>query len=621
MAQVVVGTAGHIDHGKTSLVKALTGTNTDRLAEEKKRGMTIDLGFAYLTESITIIDVPGHEKFIRNMAAGAANIHFGLLVIAADDGVMPQTREHLNILTLLGVTNGIVALTKTDLVNDDEWLDLVELDISELLEDIGFDSIAIHRINNLTGEGVEGLKSDILSMAENYQSTSSSPQFRLNVDRVFSKTGFGTVITGTVQNGSAKNGDEIEILPSGIKTKIRGLQTHGGATVSVIAGDRAALNLAHVKSSDLTRGTVLATPDCLLSTNRILANISMTNSTEWIIKNKQRVRFHIGTSEILGRVTGKKLEKGQSGNVIIDLESPVAVAMDDRFVVRSYSPMDTIAGGLVIDPKPLGKWSMLRQRSENLPIDPKKRFGYLIDEDWKNPKTKTNWQSLFFISNLILNEWIIDLHIMESKSGILYSESGLDRGKKDLKSYFDESYENNPFRTVLSSDGILNQLNWSEAWFEIVMKTMLKNDSIWEEKGGFSLSGYKPEFSQKDIEELGKIESILTQSGFEPILLKEITEASRFKPKRVGDLIHLLFAQGKVENLGNNFWLNRSNLDNVIQDIRDYFNSNEQLAVADFKEITGLSRKTAIPLLEYLDKKHFTVRQENMRLKGDALNG
>jgi selenocysteine-specific elongation factor len=210
---------------------------------------------------------------------------------------------------------------------------------------------------------------------------------------------------------------------------------------------------------------------------------------------------------------------------------------------------------------------------------------------------------------------------MESKSGILYSESGLDRGKKDLKSYFDESYENNPFRTVLSSDGILNQLNWSEAWFEIVMKTMLKNDSIWEEKGGFSLSGYKPEFSQKDIEELGKIESILTQSGFEPILLKEITEASRFKPKRVGDLIHLLFAQGKVENLGNNFWLNRSNLDNVIQDIRDYFNSNEQLAVADFKEITGLSRKTAIPLLEYLDKKHFTVRQENMRLKGDALNG
>ena len=621
MAQVVLGTAGHIDHGKTSLVKALTGTNTDRLAEEKKRGMTIDLGFAYLTENITIIDVPGHEKFIRNMAAGAANIHFGLLVIAADDGVMPQTREHLNILTLLGVNKGIVALTKTDLVNDSEWLDLVELDISELLDDIGFDSISIHRINNLNGDGVEGLRSDILSLAENYQSRSSSLQFRLNVDRVFSKTGFGTVVTGTVQNGSAQNGDDIEILPSGIKTKIRGIQTHGGATETVLTGDRAALNLAHVKSSDLTRGTVLATPDCLQSSNRILANISMTNSTDWIIKNKQRLRFHMGTSEILGRVSGKKLEKGQSGNVIIDLESPVAVAMDDRFVVRSYSPMDTIAGGLVIDPKPLGKWSVLRHRTDSLPIDPKERFGYLIDKDWKTPKSREKWQMLFFISKEILQSWIVEIHVMESESGILYSEPGLEKGKKDLKSYFDDTYEKNPFRSVLSSDGILNQLKWSEDWFEIVTKILLENGVISEEKGGFSLAGYKPEFSQKDLEELGKIESILTQSGFEPILLKEITEASGFKTKRVGDLIHLLFAQGKVENLGNNFWLNRSNFDNVIHDIHAFFKSKEQLAVADFKEITGLSRKTAIPLLEYLDKKHFTIRHENVRLKGNSLNG
>jgi selenocysteine-specific elongation factor len=245
----------------------------------------------------------------------------------------------------------------------------------------------------------------------------------------------------------------------------------------------------------------------------------------------------------------------------------------------------------------------------------------LINEGWKTPKSRNEWQSLFFISKEILNDWIVELHIMESESGNLYSESGLEMGKKDLKSYFDESYEKNPFRSVLSSDGILNQLQWSEDWFEIVMKTLLENGVISGEKGGFSLSGYKPEFSKNDLDELGKIESILSQSGFEPILLKEITEASGFKPKRVGDLIHLLFAQGKVENLGNNFWLNRSNLDNVIHDIRDYFNSKDQLAVADFKKITGLSRKTAIPLLEYLDKNHYTIRDENVRLKGDALNG
>ena len=247
MPQVVVGTAGHIDHGKTSLVKALTGTDTDRLLEEKERGMTIDLGFAYLNESITLIDVPGHEKFIRNMAAGAANIHYGLLVVAADDGVMPQTREHLDILTLLGVNKGWVALTKTDLVQDSDWIDLVELDIQELLEDRGFDSLSLTRINNLTGDGVESLKSDILSLAVDQKFNFSSENFRMNVDRVFTKTGFGTVVTGTVLNGSIKPGDEIEILPSQSRVKIRGLQSHGGSARTVQSGDRAALNL-HIQS-------------------------------------------------------------------------------------------------------------------------------------------------------------------------------------------------------------------------------------------------------------------------------------------------------------------------------------------------------------------------------------
>ncbi len=621
MPQVVVGTAGHIDHGKTSLVKALTGTNTDRLTEEKERGMTIDLGFAYLNESITIIDVPGHEKFIRNMAAGAANIHLGLLVIAADDGVMPQTREHLDILTLLGVKKGLVALTKVDLVKDDEWIDLVELDITELLEHNGFDSMAIHRINNLTGDGIKGLKDDILSLAENHQSESTSSQFRLNVDRVFSKTGFGTVATGTVISGEAKNGADLEILPSGLKTKIRGIQTHGGATELAQTGDRAALNLANVKSSDLHRGTVLATPDCFQTTTRIIAHINMTNSTEWVIKNKQRLRHHFGTSEVLGRCAGKKMKKEQSGNFIIDLETPVAVGMDDKFVIRSYSPMETIAGGLVIDPKPLGKWSLLKSRADNLPSDPKERFSFLIDQDWETPKSKQEWQSLFNISDDIINEWVDDLSILQTEETLLYSEKGLEKGQNSLQSFFNQSYAKNPFRTVISSDGILTQLKWSEAWLDFVIQTMVESGIITSEKGGFSLTGSKPEFSSKDLEDLKRIESIFSQSGFEPILLKEITDSSGFNPKRVGDLVHLLFDQGKVENLGNNFWLNRPNLDNVLHDIREFFKSTSKLAVADFKDITGLSRKTAIPLLEYLDKNNFTVRDENVRLKGDALNG
>ena len=620
MAQVVVGTAGHIDHGKTSLVKALTGTNTDRLSEEKERGMTIDLGFAYLNESITIIDVPGHEKFIRNMAAGAANIHFALLVIAADDGVMPQTREHLDILTLLGVSTGLVALTKVDLVQDEDWLELVELDISELLELKGFDAMAIHRINNLTGEGIDDLQKDILTLAEKFQMKHSSSRFRLNVDRVFSKTGFGTVVTGTVQNGIAKIGDEIEILPSGITSKIRGIQSHGGATGLVETGDRAALNLANVKSSQLHRGTVLATPNSIQSTTRIIAEISMTNSTEWVIKNKQRLRFHFGTSEILGRVSGKKMEKGQSGNLILDLEKPIAVCMDDKFVIRSYSPMETIAGGKVLDPKPIGKWSSLKKTLENLPSNPKDRFIYLVDEEWQKPRNQDAWESLFFISENTIDQWIESAGLLLSEQKYVYSSNGMTKGKDALTTFFLNSYETNPFRTVLSSDGIISKLNWSETWLIIVIEEMKIDGTILDEIDGYSLAGKKPEFSQKDITDLTKIESIVLQSGFEPILLKEITAASGMKPKRVGDLIHLLSDQGKVENLGNDFWLNRPNLENVLDDIRSFFKNQDKLAIADFKEITDLSRKTDIPLLEYLDKNNYTIRDENVRLIGDALN-
>ena len=424
MAQIVVGTAGHIDHGKTSLVKALTGTDTDHLSEEKTRGMTIDLGFAYLNESITIIDVPGHEKFIRNMVAGAANIHFGILVVAADDGVMPQTREHLDILTLLGVHRGIVALTKIDLIQDDEWLDLVELDVQELMATASFEPVAIHRINNLTGDGVNDLKNDILNLADGYNAVSGSEIFRLNVDRIFSKTGFGTIVTGTVQNGMISNGDDIELLPNGIKTKIRGIQTHGGPTDSAAVGDRAALNLLNIKPKILKRGTVLATPNCLKTTNRIIANLTLTPHTDWIVKNKQRLRFHLGTARLLGRVSlanKHQYKKGDSGNVLIDLESPVAVAMDDRFVVRSYSPMETIAGGIVLDPLPIGKWSKVKKRTLQLPLEPKSRFEYVLNQDWKLPKTKKEWQLLFFKFEEQINEWVRELNINESKDGILFS--------------------------------------------------------------------------------------------------------------------------------------------------------------------------------------------------------
>jgi len=620
MGQVVVGTAGHIDHGKTSLVTQLTGTNTDRLIEEQERGMTIDLGFAYLNESITIIDVPGHEKFIRNMAAGAANIHFGLIVIAADDGVMPQTREHLDILTLLGVNQGLVALTKIDLVQDDDWVDLVELDINDILEEKGFEAKAIHRINNVSGEGVEELKSDIIELSESFQSDSHSSQFRMNVDRVFSKTGFGTIVTGTVMDGQITSGDDIECFPNEIITKVRGIQTHGGETSTASKGDRAALNLANVKPSQLSRGSVIATPHCIQNTQRLIAHITVTNSTQWELKNKQRVRLHFGTSEILGRLIGNTLGKGQSGNFIIDLESPIALAMDDVFVIRSYSPMETIAGGRVIDTKPLGKLSQIKSKAKLLPVDPKERFHFSVEDNWTFPKSVNEWSRQFFLPKQTIQDWI-QSSLEVSENDLVYAPSKLEDGIQTMESIFLQSYNKNPFRTSLSSETLMSTMKWSDEWLLFVTNEMVKSGKLQEDKTGFSLVGHAPEFSEKDLNDLAHLESIVTTTQYEPILTKEIIERSGIQPKRAGDLIHLLFEQNKIENLGNNFWLKRDVLDTVIKQLKEYFMKKDLLAVSDFKDMTGLSRKTAIPLLEYLDKKQLTTRDGNVRLKGEAIYG
>ena len=624
MPQVVVGTAGHIDHGKTSLVRALTGTDTDGLLEEKERGMTIDLGFAYLNKTITIIDVPGHEKFIRNMAAGAANIHFGLLVVAADDGVMPQTREHLDILTLLGVNKGLVAITKTDLIKDSDWLDLVELDLEDLLTSRGFNATSINRVNNITGEGIDALKSNILLLADSHSSESSSINFRMNIDRVFSKTGFGTVTTGTVINGTAKVGDKVELLPEGTIVKIRGIQSHGTVSEKVELGDRAALNITHSKGSNIYRGSVLCSPNTIEPSYRLIAYIQMTETTEWVIKNKQRLRFHFGTSEILGRVTlssEKTLKKAESGNLIIDLESNIAVAMDDRFVIRSYSPMNTIAGGIILEAAPKEEWKFIRDHAKKIPTETRDRFIYLVNKYWRQPKFKGEWETLFFNYSELIDEWKESLNFLTSEKGVLYSGKNQEKAIKELCSFFKDNYKSNPFRSVINTETIKAALYWSEDWLYIVLKVMLDNKLIKEEKGGYLLIGHLPKYTQSDIDEVEEIEKVIKRSGIEPILFREINELCVQNPKKVGDLLHVLTEQKKIEGLGSNFYLHTYYLDSLIIDIRNYFDSNNALTVSDFKNITNLSRKTAIPLLEYLDKNEYTFREGNDRIKGKALNG
>ena len=623
MQQIVIGTAGHIDHGKTALVKALTGTNTDQLAQEKARGMTIDLGFAYLNEQITIIDVPGHEKFIRNMAAGAANVHIGMLVVAADDGIMPQTKEHLQILDSFSIQGGLVVLTKVDIVNDEEWIDLIEFELQTLIKNTVLNGVPIIRLNNLTGDGIEAVKKHLLHIAKEVKIQIRSNEFRMHVDRVFTKKGFGTVVTGTVDSGELHVGDKLELLPNKVNTKVRGIQTHGGNVESVGVGDRAALNLANVERTEVYRGTVLSNPGIIAVTKKVIAHIIMYPNTDWIIKNNQRIRLHIGTAEIMGKVSMAipKLKKGQNGSVIIDLEIPLSVAMDDLFVIRSYSPMKTIAQGRILDPLPSGKWSELKNNIKILSPDPEKRFHTMVLREWKQPRTLNSWRNRCFRKQNVIQQWINAAGLkIESKSKIVYSNNSLKISDEAILSLVNNIYKRDSFRKTISNEAIIDQLKWSSVWVTFVLANMELEGKIIQSSGRISLSDYRPEITVKDQKDLDFIQGLVDSSGLEPISLKVLIQRSGFKPGRVNGMLHLLNDDNRSEKIGTDLWIAKKYRDEILKYVRGHFEKNKLLSVSNFKDIIGLTRKTAIPLLEYLDQSNYTQRDGNDRRIGSMLD-
>ena len=623
MSQVVVGMAGHIDHGKTSLVQALTGIDTDSLIEEKKRGMTIDLGFAYLGDMITIIDVPGHEKFIRNMVAGAASTHLALIVIAADDGIMPQTLEHLEILTSLGITKGIVALSKIDLVKDLEWIELVEMDIRELLIENKFELISFNKVDSLSGKGIQSLKNNLMNIRPVEFLTNYSSNFRINVDRVFSKIGFGTVLTGTVNNGRIEVGENIEISPTKEKAKIRGIQSHGKAVKHINAGDRVALNLKNVKTSDIKRGTVISTPNLLKSSSLIIIYLKMNKNTSWKIKNKQRLRFYFGTLEVLGRVTlcdRMALDAGERENVIVQLETDICVALDDKFIIRTYSPMKTIAGGVILEINPEGTLKELRKTISSIPLIIEDRFYFFVNRDRIKPKNSHVWEKIFLNSSALIEGWKTKFKLISSNS-ILYTKRSEKESIKELSLFLDDSYKKNPFRKILNDDIIITSLGWSEIWLDTIKKKLIQENIIKIEDGGFLKVGAALNFSKKDLELLNRLESIIEKSELDQISIKKIPDILNIKQSRTNDLLHLLVTQNKILEISSQNYIHMKIFNLFIDDLRVFFKNNKILSVSEIKKITGLSRKFVIPLLEYLDQNKFTKRIKNDRIAGDNLNG
>ena len=613
--QIVIGTAGHIDHGKTSLVKALTGTDTDNLIEEKNRGMTIDLGFAYLNEEITIIDVPGHEKFIKNMVAGVSTIQIALIVIAADDGLMPQSYEHIDILQFLNVQHAIVALTKTDIA-EESWIKMVEKDISSYLDKTNFKNANIVRTSTKTLEGIDKLNKEIISLSKNLIANKDRGFFYLPVDRVFSKKGHGTVVTGTVLSGSLAPGEEVEIIPGNNIVPVRSLQTHGDITLKVQMGDRAAINLSNIDKDKISRGSVLIEKNLIEPSSRIIAHIKMTNNTKWKIKNKQSVHLHLGTSQVVAKVItyGLTLSSGQSGNVLFELNYPISAINDQRFIIRSLSPMETIAGCVVLDQNPRFSKKELKNFLKNMELDPALRLNQLINIKWKNPLSLDQWSKIFNVKNTLIQKWSKNQNIINDKN-FLFNKIILEKSKRRALDTLAEFHSKNPYKKSILRDELISLLGFGKKWFEKIINELANEVSMVD--AGYSLSNNKVDLNEADIKIANEIESKLLDSKFN--LLSSIN-FENLEPDKALQILYILKDKEKIIQIDSDLWIHRNYYNNLLMLLTSFFDTNRYLSISEFKSLTSTTRKNAIPLLEYCDKSDLTIRENNNRTRGEFLN-
>ncbi len=619
MSQTVIGLSGHIDHGKTALVKALTGKSTERYSEEVDRGMTIDIGFAFLSEEITLIDVPGHEKFVKNMMAGVSGIDAAILVVAADDGVMPQTREHLEILKLLDIKIGIIVINKIDLV-DDDWLELVELDLQELVENSFLESAPIHKVSAISNIGIEQLKTAILDIPPQIPKKYDRGFFRLPVDRVFSIKGFGSVVTGTVSSGEISIGDSIEVLPMGETYKVRGIQSHDSSVESISLGARAAINIQGLDIKDIKRGNQIATPNYLESHDSIAVELSALSNAP-AIKQNQRIRVHLGTQEVMGRVSvvdKKSIEAGESSAAVIKLEQPLITTIGDRFIIRLYSPVITIGGGEIIDTHLLGKWKQIKTHVSNLYQIPKeKRINHLITQGQGRPFTMKDAVKKFGISiekleSIISADNEIDIHKFKANTWLLTENQKY--SLQNLVIQFLESYHiKHPYKNGASKEEIRQYIKASESFCDYFLGLEFHQNKIKNDGDRWSLDSFKIELSAKEENLLNKLMEILDKEGFTSSRYDELAEILGESKDHVMQLLNIAEQKGEVLRLDGSLMFTKQNYEILISQVKKYFNSNTELSVPEFKELAGTSRKYAVPLLEYLDKQKITYRDGNSR--------
>ena len=620
MKQTVIGLSGHIDHGKTALVKALTGVNTDSLTEEQKRGMTIDIGFAFLDENITLIDVPGHEKFVKNMMAGVSAVDVALLVVAADDGVMPQTREHFEILNLLDIPLGIVAINKIDLA-DKDWLELVELDIGELLQGSFMEDAPILKVSAETGDGVTQLKTTLLDLCKKVPDKQDRGIFRLHVDRVFSMKGYGTVVTGTVNSGSLKIGDTVELLPGSVKSKVRGLQSHGEEVQQVETGDRAAINLQGVEIKQIERGSQIAEIGYLQSLNQMGVTLLLLGSAQKPITQNQRIRIHLGTQEVMARVAltnGKTLQPGDDCPALLRLEQPMVAARGDKFIIRSFSPVITIGGGEVMEVLIEEKWKIVKEKLQNLYESPKSdQLIHLIQEEGAKPITPEKLQYRIGISKEKINAIVEEkeeLFWLTHKQGKwLLTQNQWNELKNSIHNFLKKYHAKNPLNAGAQKEEIRQHLSCENSILEALMQSMLDDKSISQKGELFLNPNFSITLSSEDDSLQNSILNQLDQEGFTSSTLAQLSLKTGNSKEKLMQVLNVAEQQGKLLRIDGKLMFTQKNFIILREKVNQFFSNHPEMSVSEFKELAHTSRKYAVPLLEYFDKKKITYREGNIR--------
>jgi len=617
MRSFIVGTAGHIDHGKSSLVKALTGTDPDRLKEEKERGITIDLGFAHapLSDDVvaSFIDVPGHEKFVRNMLAGVSGIDAVLLVIAATEGVMPQTREHFHICRLLGIGRGLIVLTKIDAA-EAPMIDLAEQDARDLVRGSFLDKAPIVRASVRTGEGLDTLRAGLLALANQTRGRAQTGLLRLPLDRVFTLKGFGTVVTGTLTSGKVEVGEELVVLPSGKRARVRGLQVHGQTTGIAVSGQRTAMNLAGVLVEDLARGDVLVREGTLRSTR--LAHVAIQLLDGCALKYDARVRVHAASAEVLGRVkfTESELAKGGATVAEVRFESPVVLGRGDRLVVRSYSPVATIGGGRVIDPVPRprrrGEIAALQASETEGDADAIARFlreagGAGLDLDALARRMTVPAESMRgLIAEVRSAIALVGAPDHRVDAAVL---AGLEQAALDRVR---QHHEKDPLAKGLSKEELRRRVfgKAHPAVFETALARLVSAGKAAETADLVALKAHRVQLTGPEGAARAAIEEALAAAGLEGVSLPNLHVQLRQDQKVCENAVRVLVQEKAAERIGQGLLMARGALEKFRADARERFKPGSKLDVAEVKELTGLSRKYVIPLLEWLDRERVTRR-------------